>query len=195
MSELLISVSCLCDDMLCQSPILVCAVYSGRDHYLSFFHSLHTNQYCHPTFENYYFGAIIFSSAPASMSGPPGHSRTGDSTGEHASTASFTVTAVSKVPFYHSGWYEGKWLTRKKGWAVGIEYVFFPMNFYFVDTHTGDVLQVLAIDLRSYSFSTCAHCTNNITRFFKTCTYLYFLALRRYIHTAAVTRNASLATT
>jgi hypothetical protein len=80
----------------------------GQSKYLLFFHSRTPNMYC-PPWSSYYMGALIFTAS-----------------------LPFTIESISRVPLYHPSWYQGAWENR---WWL--EYVYFPMNFFFIHLPTG----------------------------------------------------------
>ena len=89
----------------------------GKNRYLGFFHSMRTNENC-VNWREYYFGAYLFES-----------------------DMPFSVTAISKTPIYHPGWYTGPW---EQKW--GITYVYFPVDFFYVDTITGEPLHDITVE-------------------------------------------------
>lgn len=83
---------------------------AGKDTYLTFFHSVASNGFC-SEWRSYFFGALLFTAIPP-----------------------FTTLSQSHVPIHQSGWYSGE---IEKKW--GIEYVYFPMNFFYIDLITADI--------------------------------------------------------
>lgn len=83
----------------------------GKDRYFGFFHSTLSNRFC-SRWREYYFGAYILSAE-----------------------LPFTLQSVSKVPIYHPSFYTGDY---ERNW--GVEYVYFPMDFFFVHLSTGEIV-------------------------------------------------------
>ena len=89
----------------------------GKDRYFGFFHSTIANRFC-SKWREYYFGAYIFSAE-----------------------LPFTLQSVSKVPIYHPSFYSGEY---ERKW--GVEYVYFPMDFFFIHLNTGAIVHDIETD-------------------------------------------------
>ena len=85
----------------------------GNSRYLSFFHSQLPTVGTGMYWHSMYMGAYIFSGA-----------------------APFKLLSLSRVPIYYDGWFTGPWMK-----AYQTLYVYFAVNFYFIDIRTGNILE------------------------------------------------------
>ena len=91
----------------------------GKSHYLSFFHSRAFT----PNTANWfslYMGAYIFTSDE---------------------NKPYEMIAMSRVPFCQQGWYDGEWMK-----TYNTLYVYFPVNFYYINIKTNEILENIDID-------------------------------------------------
>ncbi len=90
----------------------------GKTRYLSFFHSQIPTPNTGPYWHSMYMGAYLF-------------------TGNKP----FQLLAMSRAPLYNDGWFEGAWMQ-----AYQTLYVYFAVNFYFIDVKTGKIFQNIDLD-------------------------------------------------
>lgn len=81
--------------------------------FLSFFHSQLPTVGTGMYWHSMYMGAYLFSGVPP-----------------------FKLLSMSRVPIYNDGWFTGPWMK-----AYQTLYVYFAVNFYFIDVRTGKILE------------------------------------------------------